>query len=571
MIELDQSQQEAASVEPDERQVVFAGPGAGKSEVVGALAASLVDKGILPEDILIISFSRAAVDVVRRRTSAVVDEGHVVDVSTIDALAARLLADHGDGESEFRGYEETIKAARGLLTEADEPLLADVQHVIVDEVQDVVGVRAEFVLSLLAKGVSSDAGFTLLGDPLQALYDFQLGSGDVTSQAFLDMVTMRWTPDERELTGQHRSRSDDADRVAAARRDLMATSTDRRVQQLRILLADLVPLGELDPDAAADIAEWDGSTALLCDTNARAGLAADRLAAQGVPVTLATSALDPGIPAWVAQVVGDRSGLLSRSDFTAVAETIGLPQQDELWWSLLDLAAGPRGVDLDRLLQRLVDPRQARRIGGRPQPRVVASTVHRAKGLEFDNVVLVDPLDWDRRDSSPQDQASLLYVGMSRARGRLTTTAGVPTRGWYRYERSRLRPWVRRSPRGHGATGMIMEPAHARALGPVDHDLTVHVGAAVRWRRGDDHWTADGDDVPSWVGTVDDEPVARTTIEFGEIVRRLRFNAYGRIPGLVGGRMEGLETIVDPRRTDGRRVWIGARVTGEVQLDWSES
>ena len=62
---LDASQCAAASVGPQDRQIVLAGPGAGKSHVVGALAEHLIDEGVHPEEILVVSFSRSAVDVVR--------------------------------------------------------------------------------------------------------------------------------------------------------------------------------------------------------------------------------------------------------------------------------------------------------------------------------------------------------------------------------------------------------------------------------------------------------------------------------------------------------------------------
>ena len=72
---LDMDQQRAASAPADARQIVIAGPGAGKSEVVGARCRELLDHDVYPEEILVISFSNAAVDVVRVRTKDVVDEG----------------------------------------------------------------------------------------------------------------------------------------------------------------------------------------------------------------------------------------------------------------------------------------------------------------------------------------------------------------------------------------------------------------------------------------------------------------------------------------------------------------
>ena len=88
-----------------------------------------------------------------------------------------------------------------------------------------------------------------------------------------------------------------------------------------------------------------------------------------------------------------------------------------------------------------------------------------------------------------------------------------------------------------------------------------------------------GGDVIRFVQSVDnltfteavERLAARTGIELGRIVGRLRHTSWGPYPNLVGGRVEGLETLVDPDATDGRRVWLSARVAGTVRLDWKES
>ena len=52
-------------------------------------------------------------------------------------------------------------------------------------------------------------------------------------------------------------------------------------------------------------------------------------------------------------------------------------------------------------------------------------TVHKAKGLEFDNVILTDvyngiyPFFTSKRDEEKKEDARQLYVGLSRARNRL--------------------------------------------------------------------------------------------------------------------------------------------------------
>ena len=94
---------------PDARLIVIAGPGAGKSEVVGERCRRLIEHDVYPEEILVISFSNVAVDVVRTRTKDVVDEGRGVDCATIDSLAARV-----------RGELEETRAAIHRLRRLDQ-------------------------------------------------------------------------------------------------------------------------------------------------------------------------------------------------------------------------------------------------------------------------------------------------------------------------------------------------------------------------------------------------------------------------------------------------------------------
>ncbi|WP_418606619.1 AAA family ATPase [Georgenia sp. SUBG003] len=72
-------------------------------------------------------------------------------------------------------FDARIRRALSELRDGSEPRILDVAHLIVDEVQDIVGERADLVIEALRK-LDDDAGFTLLGDPMQAIYDFQLGA-----------------------------------------------------------------------------------------------------------------------------------------------------------------------------------------------------------------------------------------------------------------------------------------------------------------------------------------------------------------------------------------------------------
>jgi DNA helicase-2/ATP-dependent DNA helicase PcrA len=566
---LDLEQDRAASATPESRQIVIAGPGAGKSEVVGERCLRLLKQDVYPEEILVISFSNAAVEVVRSRTAHVLDEGRGVDSATIDSVAARVREELEQGAPYFRGYDEAIERATRLLEASEVPVFDEVRHVIVDEVQDVVGVRARFVLALLERGVEDGVGFTLLGDPMQSLYDFQLGEGEQwSSPAFLEEIRARFGPNEIVLRGEYRARTAEARAVALARPALSRMTASDRLLRLRDMAADLAPFGEIDNDTADDVRAWRGTTALLCDTNARAGLVAGKLAGYGVPVELAASATDPSFAPWIAQTLApSETSAVEYEQFLGLAAKVGVEDAEDRWRVLVRVAGSHRGLDTRDLVGVLRTGRYPMSLLRTPESTVIASTVHRAKGLEFDNVVLVDPDEWQDRAGDRDAMARRLFVAMSRAKSRLSRARGIATRFWRKDTRTGV--WLRLAPRGRGTLGLLIEPAHARALGATAQELADFVGSAVTWVEANALVTVDGDELPSWTATVDGVEVAQTSEAFGALVRRLSFD--GRVPSLSGGQVEGLETVVGPAvQTEHSQhgFWTGARISGPLSFDW---
>ncbi len=576
---LDAEQKDVAGVGPEYRQIVLAGPGAGKSEVVGALAASLVDThGLYPEEILVISFSRAAVSVVEQRTAEVTDAGETVEVRTIDSLAARVIDELTEEEYVFRGYDKSIGYAMKLLERSstpdpDEAPFGHLRHVIVDEVQDVVGVRADFVLALLRHGVPSDAGFTLLGDPLQSLYDFQLDDKHaLTCYDFLERVSGLFEIRTVELAGDYRSRTETAGMIGSMRRDLMQVTGARRFRKLEAACARLSPLTAIDRETVDMVERWSGSTAFLCDTNARAALTATRLSEFGVLAEMVSGGAKPALPAWIARTLEDHpTDRIDDHEFEVGASAAGCEDPELAWRHLLDLAGSRRQVDIKQLSTQLATARGRDLFRRAPVGRIVVSTVHRAKGLEFDNVVLVDPDEWFGSPDDVGRMASMLYVAMSRGRDRVTTVDGVDAGRWHHVKRPGPcgRPWVKTPWRKPDLLGVIMEPEMARALGPTDTDLSGFVGRDVGWELAAPLTDESGDEIPSWIALVDDLPVARTGGDFG---RWIRSETRGHdLPELVGGRVDGIETLVGTPRGDsvGRYgLWTGARIVGPVDLEW---
>lgn len=180
------TQDQIIDAEPPERSIINAGPGTGKTWTLIEKIIYMINEGqVEAQNILVLCFSRSAVEVVQNRLSCAAETGRIgyewqdVDVRTFDSFSTYMLAWIQDNHPELLprnflleacNYNQRIKTATSIF-QRKKDMLADYEHIIVDEVQDLVGNRAELVLAML-KGLPDTCGFTILGDSCQALYDY---------------------------------------------------------------------------------------------------------------------------------------------------------------------------------------------------------------------------------------------------------------------------------------------------------------------------------------------------------------------------------------------------------------
>jgi superfamily I DNA/RNA helicase len=172
---------------PTSWQLVIAGPGAGKSAVACQRVAYLVDEAVPPPRMLLVSFTRTAVAELRDRIVSYAvagDRARSVRISTIDshAWSLRIGFDDeplpkslGDGS-----YDLSIHRTVELFRKKNPDLIdfmGRLEHLIIDEAQDVIGTRADLILAML-QSLSPNCGVTILADPAQAIYGFTTDDTD---------------------------------------------------------------------------------------------------------------------------------------------------------------------------------------------------------------------------------------------------------------------------------------------------------------------------------------------------------------------------------------------------------
>ena len=412
---------EVIGAPPSARILVEAGPGTGKTHTLLRRAQRLVDGYELEpaSELLIFGFSRATVEAIAVRSQANPDLGRL-PVRTVDSLASALL--HDEGRDVTGSFDARIRAATSLVADGGgRERLGSVRHILVDEAQDVVGVRLDFVellLHLVAQ--REESGFTVFGDQAQAIYDFQAFDGSP------DNLIDRF--DDESLSGEHlaltqnfRMEEDDLVELADTFGDLIRRSGSGALEVYEDLRAELEDRGGVTKatELAADINlettnTTDGrSVAVLCRSNVEAHLIAKKLLDAELPVRMQHRAEDRGGAAWLSTLfAGSRFTKVKMPDEEAVT-TANAPEDALAQLRRAGFAQGHQ-VDLARMAGLLRLRACPQELIAHSEAPITVSTIHRAKGLEFDLVYVLLDDRWPEEEDI-EAEGRVLYVAATRA------------------------------------------------------------------------------------------------------------------------------------------------------------
>lgn len=610
----------------DAHVLVTAGPGSGKTHTLIRRIDLLVsEKGLSPAEIQVLTFSRTAVRELRTRLGEDGGTARNVRAQTFDAWALALLNRiDADTVWEERPFEERIEGASRAIEEgsAGDDLGEDLRHLVVDEVQDLVGPRRELVEALID---TYAPGFTLVGDPAQSIYGFT--ATDRASRAqetgrFFTWVKRTFAEDLVELALTHNFRAAPGEARAALphgqalQRIAVSGETDDEGlhEELRGALRSTLNL-DLDSFGCSVLRDHNGSSAVLSQYNHLALEISESLWEAGVDHELQRSSQDRSTaPPWLATLFHEVDGaLLRRSRFTdllGAEENSTVEGLERLWNGLCRTTGGRKSsntIDLPRLRRALARGALADEVLARPRPNLVVSTFHRAKGLEFDRVVVLDPgalktggdsTNANRRGrrQDPAEEARLLYVAMTRARQELLHLPSftVSVHGVRRDPRAGHR-WGRFSQQSHWkrlgleVTGKDVDTRHPGGTSPLSHDpvsvqkhLAEHVrpGAPVTLERI--HPTTDREgQSPPYAVVHQDQEIGVSSEKFRSDL--YRYMQVGGAPArhwprtLRNIRIDSLESVAGSEASGARSglgphgVWLAPRLTGLSRFEYDNT
>lgn len=444
-----------------ERFIVNAGPGTGKTYTLIEKIKYLISSGEAdPRYILVLCFSKAAVQVIRTRLKEAADrkeissEWRLVDVRTFDSFATYVLAwlQRESPSSLPAGYElsgqdydqrilmatQVFNQRRSALmsedTVAGEDILGNYQHVIVDEVQDLVGYRAELVLAILG-ALPEDCGFTLLGDSCQSIYDYVLKNdpGLMSSEEFYRTLEKRYSEAHFCTLSRNFRQTEDLEKLTEPYREAILSGDCERCSKVAASLYKNIRSSPISPQSLtnryAKKYTESGTLGILTRSNAQALEISSWLRRLNVPHNLQRPAGNSDFDEWIYRVLSEsESDVIDESEFISIWERLypeAMEQADLYWQALISGdTESQRHKDVVKILQGLItdarDPLLYSHPGKSPE-KITVSNIHRAKGMEFDSVIVIDDVIKAMADPDNDDmlENKVCYVALTRPKKRL--------------------------------------------------------------------------------------------------------------------------------------------------------
>lgn len=411
--ELSDKQREIIDNKQSKYIVVAAGPGSGKTRVlVHKLASLLLMEDVKHEQLLMLTFSRAAATEFKKRLIALVgNAAHFVDIKTFHSYCFDLIGKMGNMDE----MKDVVNMAATMIEQGEvEAAKISKSVLVIDEAQDMAEDDFRLVQALMRR--NEDMRVIAVGDDDQNIYEFRKSSSRYM-QSFLQLEDAK----VYEMTDNYRSAHaivNYANRFVEGIPNRLKHTTIRPVTEKdgRVTNVKSIKDIEITPQ---------GTTAVLTRTNEDALQIAYQLKQKGQQVTLAQS------------LSSIRFGNLAEARYflKQLSKIDSVAIDKETWEEAksMTLKAYETSSCLDIMRHFFDDFEKTHKVYYMSDVRnfvfesfiedfvfadkqsIFVGTIHKAKGREFDTVYLLSTVP-NRRNA---EDMRTYYVGLTRAKQNL--------------------------------------------------------------------------------------------------------------------------------------------------------
>ena len=450
------TQEEIIQAPIDQYSFVNAGPGTGKTYTLMKKIMYMVDTlEADPEGILVLCFTNAAVNEIKARIKKYSEEegGRAfinVDVRTFHSFAWLLISQANElfiDRPNYKridlsrlNYDQSIWEATKIIRKFGDEVFGGIQHLIVDEIQDLTNERASIVISMVQQCIKNGVGITALGDSCQAIYDysdddaaFVLKSDRFYKYLFSEFFEVG---EFYKLDKNHRQSSWLIDTTMPLRKTIL---DGKKTSVLESIIEMNYKVPELVPGAASakltqfqlNRMEENGTVCLMCRNNAQVLATSTNLRKRGIEHIVNAYNEFEYLSDWIGKIFTHFSkDIITFEEFEKrLAEVKNGISAYDAWERLQDVIGSQNNVlkvrdILAAVAKSKVDDPVFRNV---PSGNLIVSNIHKSKGREYDTVVVekkfVNRLAKDSKSfkSVPQylEEAKTLYVAVTRPKTKL--------------------------------------------------------------------------------------------------------------------------------------------------------
>lgn len=450
--------------------IVYGVPGTGKTECVIQRIKHLIEEYEIDpiSELLVLSFTRNAVSEVKNRVLANLTKYHQdINILTFDKFAWRLLSNtHVSGYAHAVDYKKNIQMATNLLKNNqlrdatsithnidNWPVLMRLKCVILDEVQDVNSYRAEFtyeIFDYIRRVHGEEMHFMLLGDLNQELFAYQTRELQNikyrTPVQFLDAIKERFDVESYEINidFEHNRRFK---KLPASVKEVLEHATKlisthyftrnlfrSQINEFLPHTEEISTSSEFLDVISSNIKEKE-ITSLLFRRNEKARAVSLLLFKNNISHQYLISREANLYPPWLARCCYEISNFfkekeedyyISREDFINIWNEDFISRSKfnprDAWVFFNYLATGvlknPIELNYSNLLRNLRANFDERKLVeyGSIQSNLIVTNFHRAKGREYDNVLINEFEYPDNYKDDLIEEARTMYVGITRSK-----------------------------------------------------------------------------------------------------------------------------------------------------------